>query len=210
MKSLSMQLGKGDALIILPPFAPLEIPSLGVHILQSCGRKAGFEVKVLYANIAFAAEIGERNYQALNRNLTVDLLGEQIFSLAAYGPAQSDSSSFASHSNDLEKGINMAELKQIAASWTDSLSEEIAGCDFKVIGCSTTFDQTASSLALLNGIKRRMPEIVTIIGGTNCANEMAEGILTLSTTTDYGGFRATNLSQSLYTMNAIKYYEFVY
>jgi ribosomal peptide maturation radical SAM protein 1 len=30
-----------------------------------------------------------------------------------------------------------------------------------------------------------MPEIVTIIGGTNCANEMAEGILTLSTTTDY-------------------------
>jgi ribosomal peptide maturation radical SAM protein 1 len=185
MKSLSLQLGKGDALIILPPFAPLEMPSLGVHILQSCGRKAGFEVKVLYANIAFAAEIGESNYQALNRNLTVDLLGEKIFSLAAYGPTQSGSSSFASHSNDIEMAMNLAELKQIAASWTDSLSEAIVACDFNVIGCSTTFDQTASSMALQNGIKRRRPEIVTIIGGTNCENEMAEGILTLCTATDY-------------------------
>jgi ribosomal peptide maturation radical SAM protein 1 len=185
MKSLSLQLGKGDALIILPPFAPLELPSLGVHILQSCGRKAGFEVKVLYANIAFAAEIGESNYQALIRDLTVDLLGEKIFSLAAYGPTTSGSSGFASHSNDIELAVKLVELKQIAASWADSLSEAIVACDFKVIGCSTTFDQTASSLALLNGIKCRRPEIVTIIGGTNCAAEMAEGILTLCAATDY-------------------------
>ena len=185
MKSLSQQLGKGDALIILPPFAPLEMPSLGVHILQSCGRKAGFEVKVLYANIAFAAKIGESNYQAINRNITIDLLGERIFSLAAYGSTQSGSSGFASHPNDIGTAIKLGELKQIAASWTDSLSEAIVACDFKVIGCSTTFDQTASSLALLNGIKRRRPEIVTIIGGTNCANEMAEGILTLCAATDY-------------------------
>lgn len=178
-------MGKGDALIILPPFAPLEMPSLGVHILQSCGRKAGFEVKVLYANIAFAAEIGESNYQAISRNLTVDLLGEKVFSLAAYGPTQSGSSGLSSHSNDSGMAIRLGELKQIAISWAESFSEAIVDCDFKVIGCSTIFNQTAASLALLKRIKRRRPEILTIIGGTNCENDMAEGIISLSAAIDY-------------------------
>jgi ribosomal peptide maturation radical SAM protein 1 len=56
---------------------------------------------------------------------------------------------------------------------------------FKLIGCSTSFQQTSVSVALLNYIKYLCPETVTFVGGSNCEGEMAEGIASLNTSIDY-------------------------
>ena len=64
---------QGDALIIVPPFAALERPALGPHLLQACAKAAGFEVRILYANLLLAAEIGElagANEAAINAALS--------------------------------------------------------------------------------------------------------------------------------------------
>lgn len=54
-----------DALIIVPPFASLDRPSLGAHPLQACAREAGLRVSVLYANLILGSEMGEIKYQAI-------------------------------------------------------------------------------------------------------------------------------------------------
>jgi hypothetical protein len=53
------------ALLIVPPFHDLNRPSLELHTLQACARAVGIEVRVLYANLAFAALVGEEAYDAL-------------------------------------------------------------------------------------------------------------------------------------------------
>ena len=84
---LGSVLPDGDALIIVPPFAGLDRPSIGVHVLQGCAAERQLRVGVLYANLFLAAEIGELNYQAICYGASGALLGERFFAAAAYGIA---------------------------------------------------------------------------------------------------------------------------
>jgi hypothetical protein len=63
LPDLNSLLRDGDALIVVPPFAGLDRPSLAAHVLQACAAAAGIRVDVLYANLLLGAQIGELNYQ---------------------------------------------------------------------------------------------------------------------------------------------------
>jgi ribosomal peptide maturation radical SAM protein 1 len=56
---------------------------------------------------------------------------------------------------------------------------------YRIAGCSTSFEQTAASVALLNRIKALRKDTVTILGGANCEGEMARGMGSLSSSIDY-------------------------
>lgn len=187
----------GGSLIIVPPFASLDKPSLAAHILQSCGRKAGFEVKVLYANFILAAEIGEMNYEMLCYTPIQDMIGERLFASAAFNLPPLGGDGFKDRLNnswldyEYENVIPKVEppdirnLEPNVVKWLEKVNEAVIQNNFKVIGCTTSFEQTAASVALLNTIKHTFPEIITIIGGANCLGEMAKGILSLSSSIDY-------------------------
>ena len=185
-------IGAGDALIVIPPFAGIDRPSLAAHLLQGCAARAGFRVPVLYANLALAAAIGDTNYEAICYAPTSALLGERFFSRSAYGlPA------FGRYDPVIETTVNevadqvqispdsFRELERGVDEWIDFVGDAIASAGFPVVGCSTTFEQTAASLALLNHVKRRVPSVITILGGANCEGEMAEGILSLGASVDH-------------------------
>ena len=185
-----------DTLIIVPPFASLFRPSLGVHILQSCAQREGFRVGILYANIVFGADIGVEIYEKLCGDLNGTLVGERIFAQSAYGisPFKKDfddfdgnyayKSRYISDNSGIEvRGLRF--LKSKAIKWTDAIAKAVAKHGIKIVGCTTTFQQTAASVALLKRIKFYDPEIITIIGGANCQGIMAKGILSLSNAIDY-------------------------
>jgi hypothetical protein len=167
-------LDSGVALLIVPPCQDLNRPSLGVHVLQACARVAGIDVRVLYANLAFAALVGEEAYDAL---LTPgeSLSGERLFASAAYGlsaPAGAASP---------DRGA----LEAQAAMWADWIADEAAARDFQVVACIATNQQTSASVALLERIKRVRPDVITAIDGASSAGEMAEGIASLSSALDF-------------------------
>ena len=56
-----------DVLIVVPPFFELRYPSLGAHVLQACGRAAGFRVRAFYANLLFASHIGLTRYTTFSQ-----------------------------------------------------------------------------------------------------------------------------------------------
>lgn len=194
---LRVEVREGDALIIVPPFATLQMPSNAAHLLQACARQAGFKVSVLYANLLFAGNLALRTYEAICRAFMSGgaLLGERIFSAAAYGlpplgrytdclPSQYDQAGGC----DADAFIEWPLVKQLATdapAWSDAVAALVSEQNFKVVGCTTTFQQTSASIALLNRIKRLRPETITVIGGANCEGEMAEGIASLGAEIDF-------------------------
>lgn len=183
---------RGDALIIVPPFAALERPALGPHLLQACAKAAGFEVRILYANLLLAAEIGELNYTALCYSPLRDLMGERFFAATAYGSPPLGRSGTAQGGSWLTQPryplIELGEIRKLelaVAESVDKLVASILKLDFDIIGCSTTFQQTAASVALLKRLKALRSSIVTILGGANCEGDMAEGILSLDGGIDF-------------------------
>jgi ribosomal peptide maturation radical SAM protein 1 len=63
--------------------------------------------------------------------------------------------------------------------WVNALSGAIAQLGVPIVGCTSFYDQTNASFALLKQLKRLCAQTITMIGGPNCAGEMAEGIASL-------------------------------
>ncbi|RCX08295.1 ribosomal peptide maturation radical SAM protein 1 [Anaerobacterium chartisolvens] len=181
-------LKKGEILLVIPPFSMIETPSIGVHTLKACVEKRGFPVEIAYVNLALASVLGEENYQAIMAP-SDRMLGELFFANAAYGtqPFQ-QSGNYLETFFEVHSPVDIEHIKETLRTledWINQVADEILQFGYKIIGFSTTFSQTASSIALINRVKSKNPEIVTVIGGANCEGEMAEGILSLSGNIDY-------------------------
>jgi ribosomal peptide maturation radical SAM protein 1 len=190
-----VQLRPADALIIVPPFAGLDRPSLGVHVLQACARARGVNVSVLYANLLLGAEVGEPTYQAVCYGPSGALLGERFFAAAAFGiPPFGHDDAYVSYFSDRagapdeEVEIDLTELMRLqphVVEWLDAVAALVVAQQYPVVGCTTTFEQTSASIALLSRIKQLRPETLTILGGANCDGPMAQGLCGLSGAIDY-------------------------
>jgi ribosomal peptide maturation radical SAM protein 1 len=183
-----------EVLLVVPPFAWLDRPALGVHLLQALARRAGVETQVLYASALFAAWFGEASAVALSRTQYSLFLGERMFARAAFGTpplghdggASIDPTFAAAREDHARAGVpfvlsraNLLTIEAGIADWLDSFVPAIAGGGYRVVGCTSSFEQTAASLAILAGVKRRAPATLTALGGANCEGEMARGLAEL-------------------------------
>ncbi len=177
-----------SVVLVVPPWAGLDRPALGVHVLQAVGRHAGHRVRVAYANIAFAARMGERDYHAICYAPTGALVGEQLFAEAAFrNRIELDGGSPATYRRVSWPDNPTVDATQLAAIQSDTcdfvrvLSKELINVySPDVVGCSTTFEQTTASLALLREVHRIAPQVITILGGANCDGEMAQAVSDIS------------------------------
>jgi ribosomal peptide maturation radical SAM protein 1 len=181
---------KADILLIVPPFGGLNIPSLGVHLLQQYARQEGIELKVLYANMILAAMIGEKHYLDVCQAPTSFLLGERLFAASLFGtPPLGYNVNIIFNRKLFDKVENFSDtfriskllrLENICREWVEKISSYLLRCNFKVIGMTSTFEQINASLVIFKNIKKVKPNIITIIGGGNVEGEMAEGMREIS------------------------------
>lgn len=169
-----------DALFIVPPFAGIEQPSIGVHLLQAVLKKAGYKVSVLYGNLVLASMIGEATYMDITTKGRPELVRERFFSTQAYGTAPPSAEEKSHFNLDV-----LHRMDEFSAEWVDLMEQIIFQNDYRIVGSSSTFEQTSSSIAVLNRTKARSPEIITILGGANCEYPMSEGIHSLKASVDY-------------------------
>lgn len=191
-----------DVLLIVPPFAPIDGPSLGVHLLQAGARRAGVRVSVLYASLHFAGRMGVPRYEAIRMAPFYGLVGERVFARAAFGGPALGRRHERIYDPDVLVGRGgrtgldgtamgcppLAELRAaeaLAGPWCDELAAAVAAAGPRVVGVTTTFEQTAAAVALLTRVKRLAPDTVTVLGGANCEGEMADGIRSLGAPVDY-------------------------
>jgi ribosomal peptide maturation radical SAM protein 1 len=176
-----------EILIIVPPFGGLDRPNLGVHILQAIAQRKGVKLGVFYATALLAKELGQKQYSAICYGSTIKLHGESVFAKAAFGSHYAKPECFKrreargyQRAVDINREVVpedvLLELQLAMPGWVDRIAALIAEHPFKVIGCTSTFEQTCASMAFLSRIKAIRPGITTIMGGANCEGRMGEAI----------------------------------
>jgi len=191
LPDLTAHLAPADALIIVPPFYSSDTTTLGAHVIQACARKRGYEVRVLYANLLLARELGTERFEECV-NADKELLGERFFAAAAYGKSAavyggaSGPSSLKPENMPAALSLDsFAALAGQAEAWCEQLAEAIAAARFPVVGCTMSFQQTAASIAILERLKAISPETITIIGGANCAAPMGYALAKIARGVDF-------------------------
>ncbi len=175
---------RSDFLVVVPPCADWRRACLGPHLLQAIAARAGFDVQVLYANLFFSSLIPRAVYDQFIE-VRRELMGERLFARSAhdlpplgrngaeYGPVRSVTG------EEIE-GPSLPEIEGEAARFVRTVARAIAGSGTRVVGCSTSFEQTNASLAILRNLKQLAPAVSTVLGGANCDGPMGEALLELA------------------------------
>ncbi len=202
---LAAALPGGDILFIVPPFTT-NTPVIGPHILQAIALEKGYQADIAYATMLLASIIGWQFSEQLATAQVAQywsMITERLFARSAYGLPPLGKSPEACANEALSISGNNAphrrldydaeafdldrfwEIEEICAAFVDEVVQAIASLPYTIIGCTARMGQMNCSVALLNGIKRLRPDVITLIGGANCQNEMAAGVASLSRSIDY-------------------------
>jgi ribosomal peptide maturation radical SAM protein 1 len=179
--------------MVVPPFHGLTRPALGVSQLKAILQAQGLRAEVLYLNLLFARRIGLELYEQLTGDALGPLLGEMIFSQVLFDRSDAELDRYITQVMPGDSGTEPLEyrfpdgervagrlglLRHLASVAGDFCGEEaireILARDPWMVGFSSTFQQTCPSLALMREVKRRRPELLTILGGANTEGEMGE------------------------------------
>src|SRR6516225_5975659 len=169
------------ALLVSMPFSTLHYPSIGLSLLKPALQATGVECSVRYFFLDYADRVGIEAY-----NLITDpqcyqaLVGEWIFAGVANEETNTEDSLayfgdvLAQHYPELytaDRLLAVLGARHGAEGFVAWCAEQI-GDEFDLVGFTTSFQQTAASVALARHIKRRLPQIHIVFGGANCRAEM--------------------------------------
>src|SRR5215204_910260 len=162
------------------PFAGANRPSIQCGLLKAGLVREGHEVDVHYLNLELAAEIGEVTYRKLSELRWDHLLGEWLFSAAAFGPREDEEAYREAHPS-MQETLKQLEVEFEELRWmrNEQFPELIGrwaeGIDwgaYGIVGFTSSFEQNVSSLALARRIKEKWPGVVIVFGGANYDGEM--------------------------------------
>ncbi len=188
-------------LLVVPPFQGLRCPALGASQLKADLLHNGIRSEVLYLNMRFAERLTPRAHEWISATGKA-LLGEFVFSCVAHDKGEEELVAY--HDELIRDSHYAATLRQWFPD-LDPLSalrhmvdearqfianeaiDEILARDPWMVGFSSTFQSNCCSLALIKEIKRRRPEILTVIGGANCEGEQGEELIACYPEIDFVG-----------------------
>jgi ribosomal peptide maturation radical SAM protein 1 len=185
---ISKHYTQSDVCFVLMPLVSLERPSIGLGLLNANVRSAGISSSVIYGNLLFAELTGNQEYVFADFYPPQYMLGEWLFSQSLFPDFEGNSVenyynlNFREITNPnlelREKRKNLlARLREKANLFIEEMAQAIVELNPRVVGCSTVFQQTNASLALFRRIKQLNPEIITLIGGSNCEGIFGKTII---------------------------------
>jgi ribosomal peptide maturation radical SAM protein 1 len=202
LATTEQQRSRGSRVIlVVPPFQDLVHPSLGVSQLKANLDQQGYRTEILYLNLPFAERIGIERYEFISRTTTLALAGEMVFSHLVFERSDEDLDRYVREvlmgTTRRRESLNarvsdpfgmMRELIHEAREFCcNEAVEAILARDPWLLGLSSSFQQNCSSLAVIQEVKRRRPDVLTIMGGANCEAEMGEELLAQFADLDFVG-----------------------
>jgi ribosomal peptide maturation radical SAM protein 1 len=171
-----------EVCLVSMPYGGLTVPSISIGLLLAEAREAGLLAQGVYANFWFAERIGVADYAVLSdTGIPQDLTGEWTFSGAAFPGFEPDHQAFLGpRAEKLKPFFDQASdpsetlwrIRREAERFVEEAAERVLALRPRVVGCSSTFQQHCASLALLRRVKELSPDVVTMLGGANCAGTM--------------------------------------
>jgi ribosomal peptide maturation radical SAM protein 1 len=184
---------------LVVPFLPAHQPALGVSSLVGVLQREGIAAECRYLNLGYGERLGWDLYGYLTNLLPTSFLpGELVFSRALWGERAAPFAPYAEkvtrwiesaatggdagRSGMLEQwsarqeGLRAAieEAPAVVSAWAD---EVLAGAP-RVLGFTSTFQQSSAALALAQEVRRRVgpDEVAILFGGANCEDDMGRAL----------------------------------
>jgi ribosomal peptide maturation radical SAM protein 1 len=194
------QLAKGSLALVYMPWGAASRGSIAIGILKQCAKSIGIEADVHYLNIRFAEKLGFTLYESIANSSAI--YPEWFFSCALFGPngmrlIDNDWGDLLSTKSGGQIARTLAEVTggsdtQCRQIVTDIIPRFIEEClttidwsKYRVVGFSTTFAQTLSSLLIAREIKARHPKIKIVFGGANVDGVMGYEVIKAFDWIDY-------------------------
>ena len=181
--------------LVAMPFISITRPSIQLGLLKSIAVAHGFPAATFHLNLDFAKQVGPGLYERLCEHRG-RLFGDWLFSLAAFDAEAPDPwdrllGAFGADVDRLLDDIKepperLYELRHVEVPrYLDSMLEAVPWEQFRVVGFTSTFQQSVASFALATRLKRRFPHLCTIFGGSNFEGEMGLELVRSTDCVDY-------------------------
>ncbi|MBI4861189.1 MAG: RiPP maturation radical SAM protein 1 [Candidatus Riflebacteria bacterium] len=181
-----------DVCLVQMPYAVVDMPSLSLGLLKACLTRAGIGSSVVHAALWFAEDLGLDVYQTVAESDASTLIGEWTFARSAFPENHPDDEAYLTaiapraskrwfrllrqcHPG-LDAALLFRAVRERAGAFVPRAAERLLAMKPKIVGCSSSFQQNCSSLALLRQIKEQAPGVVTVMGGSNCEAEMGRAL----------------------------------
>jgi magnesium-protoporphyrin IX monomethyl ester (oxidative) cyclase len=175
-----------DVILVCPPFFSIGRPSMGLSALEGALRHHGVSAAVEYLNMDFCTESSVEFCEWLSVESPVNLLlGEWVF--AHLIRDQPLDASFEEHyPAELYARLpptkrpalrDFARARAAAESFIDRSAMRLLSSQPRVVGLSSSFQQTCAALALARKIKQLVPQTLICMGGANCDDPMGTALL---------------------------------
>jgi ribosomal peptide maturation radical SAM protein 1 len=183
---------KPVALVSMPTLSA-RFPSFQLALLKPTLEKAGIPVQTFSLFMYFGTHVGWRVNETLS-DVYPSMLGEWIWTRAAFGDFANDDEYFRIYRRNLEgichkAGCTLDDLKRLretaAPAFIDFCIKSIEWNRFGVIGFSVVFQQTLASIALARALKQHYPHIPIMMGGATFEDDIAEEIMKGCPEVDY-------------------------
>lgn len=170
-----------DVVLVMMPFGPAKMPSLGLSMLAQVLRDAGVGVRVEYPIVDFRHTLGERDYELIGYAYGKLSLGEWLFS--RFVDPVGSVEDFISLSEQSIGAARCAALRALvdktlplAGRLVEETAQRICRLKPKIVGVSSSFQQQMSSIALATRLRELMPGVTIVMGGANCSAPMGEAM----------------------------------
>lgn len=174
-------------LLLAMPLANPHHPAIGLALLQASLAAAGLLADIRHLYLDFVEVIGLEAYSVVadDRRFSA-LLGDWLFADAVTPDPISDLvylRRVLGAQDDVPLDVhNLGQVLAVrgkVAAFLDHCEASIEWERYKVVGFSTTFQQTMASLALAKRIKARFPDKPILFGGANVEGAMGRELLRL-------------------------------
>lgn len=164
-----------DLCLVVPPFAQVETPTLGVAILAAACRARGLRVTVVHANLMLAARVGHGCYGEIATSNVASLLGERLFLPHAY---RADPAVAFDAPTALPPRLRSTHdaVAPAIAPLLDDVCTRIRSLAPRIVGITSSFQQTLAASAIAQRIKDEAPDTRIVLGSPNAASPMGEAL----------------------------------
>lgn len=174
-----------EILLIVPPFLNPDSPALGAEILAAACRRRGMDCDVLYANLSFAARVGDETYHRIMIPRHGKPLGEAVFAQEVYAGLPDPTPLFAIATDDepsLPRPERAADehcyrvCREQTPGFLEATAATVADMAPRIVGFTATMQQSLASLAIAKTVKALRPEVVTVLGGDAARLPMGQAL----------------------------------
>ena len=169
------------ALLVSMPFSMAHYPNLALGLLKPAVEAAGLACDIRYFSLEHTAAIGDDAHAVMTDSRYYHAhVGEWAFAGVAHGTPDALgldylTDVFAREHAEFHQPHRLMAFLSVRAGAAEFIERCYRSVDwrrYRLVGFTSSFQQTMASLALARRIRKDHPDIFIVIGGANCQDEM--------------------------------------